>query len=117
METKSRKMKFTDLKDMLNKDVILSYLDNDIDEYYKDFYNELMIENNSDILNDLESEEKEYETFISSVKEVFNYLKTNKDKWEIYDYQIYFDGQVLADEYNQLLEKVANYESDFKQNI
>lgn len=108
---------YSDLKDMLNKDVILSYLDNDIDEYYKDFYNELMIDNNSDILNDLESEEKEYETFISSVKDVFNYLKTNKDKWEIDDYQIYFDGQVLADEYNQLLDKVTYYESDFKQNI
>ena len=108
---------YSDLKDMLNKDVILSYLDSNIDEYYKDFYNELMIDNNSDVLNDLESEEKEYETFMGSVKDVFNYLKTNKDKWEIYDYQIYFDGQVLADEYNQLLEKVANYESDFKQNI
>lgn len=108
---------YGDLKDMLNKDVIISYLDNDIDEYYKDFYNELMIDNNSDILSDLEIEQKEYETFISSVKDVFNYLKTNKDKWEIDDYQIYFDGQELVDEYNQLLDKVTYYESDFKQNI
>ena len=102
---------------MLNKDVILSYLDSNTDDYYKDFYDELMIDNNSDILNDLESEEKEYERFISSVKDVFNYLKTNKDKWEIDDYQIYFDGQNLADEYNFLLDKVTYYESDFKQNI
>lgn len=105
--------KLTKLRDkyqsLTSKEKIESYLAKKLreDDYYNDYYlNDLM----ADMMNSQKNLEaiNEYLTTVSKLKEVFNFLKENKDNWNLVNDKIMFNSETLYNYYEELLTGISN---------
>lgn len=83
---------------------IMSYLDSNLDDYYKEFYRDELIGNTENIVE----AENSINNFINKLKmanKVLDLLASHLDEWYIEDNQIYLDETIL-DEYNSYVKEI-----------
>ena len=100
---------------LLDKDNILSRIENkNISECYKELYKGYFFENNelnqdivrfsNDINDSTELMNKLYETELK----MLNFLKENKDNWEILNNQLTFDNEEFLKQYDELKKEILS---------
>ena len=109
-------LEITDIQDnfvnLLQEDVVLSYLDDNIFSYYKDYYKELIFDADS-IEDDALTIESNLDFVLSVLdlyEEFYTFLKDNKDNWVIDGEYIYFSNTDLEEEYLDILYRIENIE-------
>lgn len=105
--------KLTKLRDeyqkLTSKEKIESYLSKKLreDDYYNDYYlNDLM----ADMMNNQKNLEaiNEYLATLSKLKEIFSFLKENKDNWNLVNDKIMFNSETLYNSYEELLTGISD---------
>lgn len=105
--------KLTKLRDeyqsLTSKEKIESYLTKKLreDDYYNDYYlNELMVDmmNNQKNLDAI----NEYLATISKLKDIFSFLRENKDNWNLENDKIMFSSETLYNNYEGLLTGISD---------
>ena len=105
--------KLTKLRDkyqsLTSKEKIESYLTKKLreDDYYNDYYlNDLM----ADMMNNQKNLEaiNEYLATVSKLKEVFSFLRENKDNWNLVNDKIMFNSETLYNSYEELLTGISD---------
>lgn len=99
---------------LCSEEAILELLDkNKVDDYYIDFYKELMLtDSDKEDLN--ATKEKmtnlsiDVEEFLNKAKEILLMLKSNNGSWSISDGQLYFTTNDLVDTYNNLYNELRD---------
>ncbi len=112
--TKNVKEAMNSIIDLCNEETVLNLLDkNKVDDYYIDFYKELMLTDSDK--DDLEATKKEMmnlsidlEEFLNKAKEILLMLKSNSNSWSISDGQIYFTTDGLVNTYNNLYNELTD---------
>lgn len=109
-----------DVKDSLNniinlcnEEAILGLIDKSkVDDYYIDFYKELMLTDSDK--KDLDSTKKEVtnlsiniEEFLNKAKEMLLMLKSNSGSWSVSNGQLYFTTDDLVNTYNNLYNELT----------
>ena len=109
-------LEITDIQEnfvnLLQEDVVLSYLDDNIFSYYKDYYKELIFDADS-IEDDALTIESNLDFVLSVLdlyEEFYTFLKDNKDNWVIDGEYIYFSNTDLEEEYLDILYRIENIE-------
>lgn len=100
------------LQEYFTEKKAMSYLDKNIDDYYKDYYKKEVVGEVDNIKDDKTIEEaiNNIISLIDDEEAVINFLINNKGNWEIENNEIVFYTNSLADQYNALLSKIANEE-------
>ena len=90
----------------------MSYLDKNIDDYYKDYYKKEVIGEVDNINDDktIENSINDLVSLITDEEAIINFLINNKGNWEIDNNEIVFYTNSLTDQYNNLLSKITNEE-------
>ena len=109
-------LEITDIQDnfvnLLQEDVVLSYLDDNIFSYYKDYYKELIFDADS-IEDDALTIESNLDFVLSVLdlyEEFYTFLSDNKDDWIVDGEYIYFSNPDLEEEYLDILYRIENIE-------
>ena len=109
-------LEITDIQDnfvnLLQEDVVLSYLDDNIFSYYKDYYKELIFDADS-IEDDALTIESNLDFVLSVLdlyEEFYTFLSDNKDDWIVDGEYIYFSNTDLEEEYLDILYRIENIE-------
>lgn len=109
-------LEITDIQDnfvnLLQEDVVLSYLNDNIFSYYKDYYKELIFDANS-IEDDALTIESNLDFVLSVLdlyEEFYTFLSDNKDDWIVDGEYIYFSNTDLEEEYLDILYRIENIE-------
>lgn len=100
------------LQEYFTEEKVMSYLDKNIDDYYKDYYKKEVV-GEVDNMKDDKTIEDAINNIISLIDDeeaVINFLINNKGNWEIENNEVVFYTNSLADQYNALLSKIANEE-------
>lgn len=106
--------KLTKLRDeyqsLTSKEKIESYLTKKLreDDYYNDYYlNELM----ADMMNNQKNLDaiNEYLATVSKLKDIFTFLRENKDNWNLENDKIMFNSETLYNYYEGLLTGISDY--------
>ena len=96
--------------ELLTKDGAMNYIKNkDIDDYYKDLFNEEMDKYvEKEEFNDKTIEESLNDVIklLNTTEKVVNFLSENKNSWEIEDDSIVFETQKLSDQYEELTSEI-----------
>lgn len=105
--------KLTKLRDeyqsLTSKEKIESYLTKKLreDDYYNDYYiNELM----ADMMNNQKNLDaiNEYLATVSKLKDIFTFLRENKDNWNLENDKIMFSSETLYNYYEGLLTGISD---------
>lgn len=105
--------KLTKLRDeyqsLTSREKIESYLSKKLreDDYYNDYYlNELM----ADMMNNQKNLDaiNEYLATVSKLKEIFSFLRENKDNWNLVNDKIMFNSETLYNSYEELLTGISD---------
>lgn len=109
-------LEITDIQEnfvnLLQEDVVLSYLDDNIFSYYKDYYKELIFDADS-IEDDALTVESNLDFVLSVLdlyEEFYTFLSDNKDDWIVDGEYIYFSNTELEEEYLDILYRIENIE-------
>lgn len=109
-------LEITDIQDnfvnLLQEDVVLSYLDDNIFSYYKDYYKELIFDADS-IEDDALTVESNLDFVLSVLdlyEEFYTFLSDSKDDWIVDGEYIYFSNTDLEEEYLDILYRIENIE-------
>lgn len=109
-------LEITDIQEnfvnLLQEDVVLSYLDDNIFSYYKDYYKELIFDADS-IEDDALTVESNLDFVLSVLdlyEEFYTFLSDSKDDWIIDGEYIYFSNTDLEEEYLDILYRIENIE-------
>ena len=109
-------LEITDIQDnfvnLLQEDVVLSYLDDNIFSYYKDYYKELIFDADS-IEDDALTIESNLDFVLSVLdlyEEFYTFLSDSKDDWIVDGEYIYFSNTDLEEEYLDILYRIENIE-------
>ena len=109
-------LEITDIQDnfvnLLQEDVVLTYLDDNIFSYYKDYYKELIFDADS-IEDDALTVESNLDFVLSVLdlyEEFYTFLSDNKDDWIVDGEYIYFSNTNLEEEYLDILYRIENIE-------
>ncbi|HIU11517.1 MAG TPA: hypothetical protein IAB65_02325 [Candidatus Onthocola stercorigallinarum] len=109
-------LEITDIQDnfvnLLQEDVVLTYLDDNIFSYYKDYYKELIFDADS-IEDDALTVESNLDFVLSVLdlyEEFYTFLSDNKDDWIVDGEYIYFSNTDLEEEYLDILYRIENIE-------
>ncbi len=109
-------LEITDIQEnfvnLLQEDVVLSYLDNNIFSYYQDYYKELIFDADS-IEDDALTVESNLDFVLSVLdiyEEFYTFLSDNKDDWTVDGEYIYFSNTELEEEYLDILYRIENIE-------
>ena len=109
-------LEITDIQDnfvnLLQEDVVLTYLDDNIFSYYKDYYKELIFDADS-IEDDALTVESNLDFVLSVLdlyEEFYTFLSDNKDDWIVDWEYIYFSNTDLEEEYLDILYRIENIE-------
>lgn len=109
-------LEITDIQEnfvnLLQEDVVLSYLDDNIFSYYKDYYKELIFDADS-IEDDALTVESNLDFVLSVLdlyEEFYTFLSDNKDDWIVDGEYIYFSNTDLEEEYLDILYRIENIE-------
>lgn len=90
-----------------NDEKIMSYLNSDLEQYYKDLYKNEYIQQLK-MINNEESFKSSVDEILNILKidnEIINLLSTNQNSWFIEKDNIVFQSQSLLDDYNALINK------------
>ena len=90
----------------------MSYLDDNIFSYYKDYYKELIFDADS-IEDDALTVESNLDFVLSVLdlyEEFYTFLSDNKDDWIVDGEYIYFSNTDLEEEYLDILYRIENIE-------
>lgn len=105
--------KLTKLRDeyqsLTSKEKIESYLTKKLreDDYYNDYYlNELM----ADMMNNQKNLDaiNKYLATVSKLKDIFSFLRENKDNWNLENDKIMFNSETLYNYYDGLLTGISD---------
>lgn len=115
--------KINELIDNLNEDKVNDYInDKIIDPYYINLYKELM--STESMVNDFKKTKEVLEKIKISVNntidvsvEVLNFLKINKDSWNLEDGEIKFLTVDLYNYYNNLISKITTKKTNENENL
>ena len=109
----------SDINSLLTEERIMSYLDENTDEYYLDYYKDLMLEDDDiDVIREEVKEEMDnYLDLIKKIDNIFTFLIDNNEDWDILDDKIYFKTQDSLDKYNYFLQEISNFDKNEKQII
>lgn len=109
-------LEITDIQEnfvnLLQEDVVLSYLDDNIFSYYKDYYKDLIFDADS-IEDDALTVESNLDFVLSVLdlyEEFYTFLSDSKDDWIIDGEYIYFSNTDLEEEYLDILYRIENIE-------
>lgn len=109
-------LKITDIQEnfvnLLQENVVLSYLNDNIFSYYKDYYKELIFDADS-IEDDALTIESNLDFVLSVLdlyEEFYTFLSDNKDDWIVDGEYIYFSNTDLEEEYLDILYRIENIE-------
>lgn len=109
-------LEITDIQEnfvnLLQEDVVLSYLDDNIFSYYKDYYKDLIFDADS-IEDDALTVESNLDFVLSVLdlyEEFYTFLSDNKDDWTVDGEYIYFSNTDLEEEYLDILYRIENIE-------
>lgn len=109
-------LEITDIQEnfvnLLQEDVVLSYLNDNIFSYYKDYYKELIFDADS-IEDDALTVESNLDFVLSVLdlyEEFYTFLSDNKDDWIVDGEYIYFSNTDLEEEYLDILYRIENIE-------
>ena len=109
-------LEITDIQEnfvnLLQEDVVLSYLDDNIFSYYKDYYKELIFDTDS-IEDDALTIESNLDFVLSVLdlyEEFYTFLSDSKDDWIVDGEYIYFSNTDLEEEYLDILYRIENIE-------
>ncbi len=109
-------LEITDIQEnfvnLLQEDVVLSYLDDNIFSYYKDYYKDLIFDADS-IEDDALTVESNLDFVLSVLdlyEEFYTFLSDNKDDWIVDGEYIYFSNTDLEEEYLDILYRIENIE-------
>lgn len=109
-------LEITDIQEnfvnLLQEDVVLSYLDDNIFSYYKDYYKELIFDADS-IEDDALTVESNLDFVLSVLdlyEEFYTFLSDSKDDWIVDGEYIYFSNTDLEEEYLDILYRIENIE-------
>ena len=109
-------LEITDIQEnfvnLLQENVVLSYLDDNIFSYYKDYYKELIFDADS-IEDDALTIESNLDFVLSVLdlyEEFYTFLSDNKDDWIVDGEYIYFSNTDLEEEYLDILYRIENIE-------
>ena len=109
-------LEITDIQEnfvnLLQEDVVLSYLNDNIFSYYKDYYKELIFDADS-IEDDALTVESNLDFVLSVLdlyEEFYTFLSDNKDDWTVDGEYIYFSNTDLEEEYLDILYRIENIE-------
>lgn len=88
---------------------LLSYLDNNLDSYYIDYYKKIIgkveqTETEKEISGYLEESNK----ILNNIYNIFEFLSINKNYYEIREDGLYFTKEDLLEQYNQMLLNITN---------
>ena len=109
-------LEITDIQEnfvnLLQEDVVLSYLDDNIFSYYKDYFKDLIFDADS-IEDDALTVESNLDFVLSVLdlyEEFYTFLSDNKDDWIVDGEYIYFSNTDLEEEYLDILYRIENIE-------
>lgn len=109
-------LEITDIQEnfvnLLQEDVVLSYLDDNIFSYYKDYYKDLIFDADS-IEDDALTVESNLDFVLSVLdlyEEFYTFLSDSKDDWIVDGEYIYFSNTDLEEEYLDILYRIENIE-------
>lgn len=109
-------LEITDIQEnfvnLLQENVVLSYLNDNIFSYYKDYYKELIFDADS-IEDDALTIESNLDFVLSVLdlyEEFYAFLSDNKDDWIVDGEYIYFSNTDLEEEYLDILYRIENIE-------
>ncbi len=105
-EKKDRLKELKELdKILFTRDYIMSYItDKDLDDYYVNYYEELMIDVlNLEISSDIQSYLDYTIDILDKIGNILNFLAENKDDWSLVYENIYFNTEELEKEYIRLI--------------
>ena len=93
---------------LTSEKTILSYLNKNLreDNYYKEYYLDELMQDMSKKEEDLKAIDDMLETIIG-LKEVFNFLITNQNYWNIENDKVMFSSEELYNTYEQLLTRIS----------
>ena len=93
---------------LTSEKTILSYLNKNLreDDYYKEYYLDELMQDMSKKEEDLKAIDDMLETIIG-LKEVFNFLITNQNYWNIENDKVMFSSEELYNTYEQLLTRIS----------
>lgn len=93
---------------LTSEKTILSYLNKNLreDDYYKEYYLDELMQDMSKKEEDLKAIDDMLETIIG-LKEVFNFLITNQNYWNIENDKVMFSNEELYNTYEQLLTRIS----------
>lgn len=93
---------------LTSEKTILSYLNKNLreDDYYKEYYLDELMQDMSKKEEDLKAIDDMLETIIC-LKEVFNFLITNQNYWNIENDKVMFSSEELYNTYEQLLTRIS----------
>lgn len=103
---------FDNLIKSCSEEEIIKYIEGDnIDDYYKDLYRKLMLDDNmtKDFFKTkqvLENNKTKINNILDVSLEVFGFLQINKNNWKIENNQILFQTNDLINQYNSLIQKI-----------
>lgn len=100
------------LQEYFTEEKAMSYLDKNIDDYYKDYYKKEVIGEVDNINDDktIENSINDLVSLITDEEAIINFLINNKGNWKIDNNEIVFYTNSLTDQYNNLLSKITNEE-------
>ena len=98
---------------MKDEEKVLSYLDKNLDDYYKEYYKRIVgdIEQTA-TEKELSKELYDSSKIIDNIYNVFEFLSTNKSHWTFQDDMIYFDTDELVNQYKNLLSNITNIDEE-----
>lgn len=105
LELTSLREKYVNLT---SEKTILSYLNKNLreDDYYKEYYLDELMQDMSKSEEDLKAIDDMLETIIN-LKEVFNFLITNQNYWNIENDKVMFNSENLYNAYKELLTNIS----------
>lgn len=105
LELTSLREKYVNLT---SEKTILSYLNKNLreDDYYKEYYLDELMQDMSESEENLKKIDDILETIIG-LKEVFNFLITNQDYWNIENDKVIFNSENLYNAYKELLTNIS----------
>ena len=96
----------------INIDTMMAYIvDTNLEDSYVTLYTNLEFFDEDNIKSakqDLENGVDLFVELIESLEEIIDFLIDNDTQWEIVDDMLYFDDPSLSEQYNQMIEEIAN---------
>lgn len=108
-----------ELLELNHPDTIKKYLAKNTDEYYKDYFEKIMIDEDilKEIRDNIRLNTKESLNLVKNYTDLFEFLNKSKDNWQIEGSFIVFNDDNLKKEYDEYITVIHAYIIKTNQNI